>query len=153
MDDPTVFLLINLILIPLLEGAVIGWSLGALTMQAASALGGVEELGYFKAGVMTTLLAVINVPISLGVYYLVVRLGIGKGTLDVNTLFWAEILGLLGQLFLSGAILCLVLHVSYSKGVWIALLQFFITVIFLAVLVGLVLVVVAILQISYPAKV
>ncbi|MBV9122729.1 MAG: hypothetical protein JO112_05190 [Planctomycetes bacterium] len=135
-----------------LVGLLIGLPVGAWILQAASALGGVEDLRFVKAVGLVVLLTAISLGISLGWFFLLASWGFGKGEAG-QELFFGSCLFLFGlQLLVSGGLLGLFLSVKYLRGLLIAVMQYCISLILLADLAGVALVVVAIFQISLPAK-
>jgi len=118
----------------------------SLILQAACALCNIEDLRFIKALGLLLLLIAANAPIGLALYFLGqgVQGGWGWGKESV----FALSLGLgypLGCL-ISGLVLFWPLHVSYLKGVLVALLHNVILLVATCLIGGLILVILALVQ-------
>jgi hypothetical protein len=121
---------------------------GAFVLQAACALCNIEDLGFFKALVLVLVLTLANAPVVLGIFLISQFLSSG-GDWNKNAVL-GTVLGLGYPLhwLISGLILFWPLHVTYTKGVLVAILHNVISLVVAGVLGGLVLVALALVQLS-----
>ena len=127
---------------------VIAFVLGAAILQAACALCNLQDLRFRKAVTLILLLLVINVPVGLGIGFLAASLGDKLGMGTELLLGCAILLGLVLSCVISGFILCLLLPISFLKGILVAILQGIISLVLAGVVGGLALVVLAFMQLA-----
>jgi hypothetical protein len=125
---------------------VIGFILQALILQAACALCNVEDLRFRKAAALVLLQTVIDGPIILGFVYLAEYLGSQSGGVLLVGALWVLDLFLIWTI--SGFILCLLLRISFFKGLLVTVLQGIIFLVLAGVIGGLILVVLACMQLA-----
>jgi hypothetical protein len=128
-------------------GLVVGFILGGMILQAACALSNVQELRFRKAVTLVILLAVINVPIGLGIGFLA-SLANNVGMEKELLLGGSLVSGLVVICVVSGLILCLLLPVSFLRGILVAVMQGVISLVLAGVVAGLALVVLAVMQLA-----
>jgi hypothetical protein len=129
-------------------GLVVGFILGGMILQAACALSNVQELRFQKAVTLVILLAVINVPIALGIGFLALSLANNVGMEKELLLGGSLVIGLLVICVVSGLILCLLLPVSFLRGILVAVMQGVISLVLAGVVGGLALVALAVMQLA-----
>jgi hypothetical protein len=119
---------------------------GPFILQAACALCNIEDLGYFKALLLILLLVLINAPIGLGLFLAGQSLGSAGGWSKDALLGTALALGYPLHWLVSGLVLFWPLHVTYLKGVVVAIMHNVISLVVGGVLGGLILVGLALVQ-------
>jgi hypothetical protein len=129
-------------------GLVVSLIFGALILQASCALCNLQDLGFRKALTVVLLLLVVNVPMGLGLGYLARytgdKLGVGSEVMIGGFLVIALIL----TCVVSGFMMCLLLPFSFIKGILVAVLQGIISLVLAGVVGGLILVVLACMQLA-----
>jgi hypothetical protein len=138
--------LIWLLAVPL--SLVIALVVGAFILQAACALANIEDLGYFKALALIVLLILANAPIALGIYLARQYLASAEGWSSNAVLGTALALGYPLTWLVSGLILVWPLHVGYARAVLVAIMHNIISLVVGGVLGGLILVGLALVQLS-----
>jgi hypothetical protein len=126
---------------------VVGFFLGALILQAACALGNVE-VGFRKAIGLNLLMGVINIPVSLGFGYLAGFLGTELGMPKDVLAGSVSVIDLFLTWTICGFIFSLLLPISFFKGILIAVLDGVIWLVLAGIVGGLILVVLACMQLA-----
>lgn len=132
------------VVVPL--GLVISVVVGAFILQAACALCNIEDVRYVKALGLLMLLIVANAPLVALILFLGQGAVSGLGLRKDSVLTLLVFAGYPLHWLLSGLVLFWPLHVGYWKGVLVSIMHNIITVVVAGVVGGLVLVVLAVVQ-------
>jgi hypothetical protein len=127
-------------------GLVIAVAAGSFLLQAACALCNIEDLRFLKALGLMLLLILANVPIGLVLFFMSQGAVSGMGWDTDPVLAIALGLGYPLHWLISGLVLFWPLHVSYLKGVLVSILHNVLSFVVAGVLGGLILVVLAFVQ-------
>jgi hypothetical protein len=127
-------------------GLLIAVAAGSFILQAACALCNIEDLRYVKALGLVLIMLLVNAPVGLVLYFAGQGAVSGWGWGKESVLTVLLSLGYPLHWLISGLVLFWPLHVSYLKGVLVAIMHNIISLIVAGVVGGLTLVVLATVQ-------